>query len=96
MDDSMDAVPSEKAAVELYSQLYNGSLPEGMLESGCQTSLKCYSLFHLRIVPQKWILIEVNYYLLKHWKSCGAPWETYSSFKLINLLRSMNTPNIAF
>ena len=43
MDDSMDTVPSEKAAVELYNQVYNGSLPEGLLESGCQTSLKCYS-----------------------------------------------------
>lgn len=43
MDDSMDTVPSEKAAVELYNQVYNGSLPEGLLESGCQTSPKCYS-----------------------------------------------------
>jgi len=95
----MDSVPSEKAAMELYSQLsqlWKSATRYGMLESGCQTSLKCYSLFHLRIVPQKWILTEVNYRLLKHWESCGAPWKMYSSFKLIDLLRSMNTPNVAF
>ena len=34
-------------------------------------------------MPQKWILTEVNYCLLKHWESCGAPWKMYSSFKLI-------------